>query len=55
MQSDELGDEQFRLTLLAMDNDGYQNITLLISRGYQRGSCRGAPSSTRPGAEHAKG
>ncbi|MGL6181137.1 MAG: PHP domain-containing protein, partial [Aestuariivirga sp.] len=37
VQSDELGDEQFRLTLLAMDNDGYQNITLLISRGYQRG------------------
>ena len=49
VQSDELGDEQFRLTLLAMDNDGYQNITLLISRGYQRGHVQGAPSSTRPG------
>ena len=29
VQSDELGDELFCLTLLSMDNDGYQNITLL--------------------------
>ncbi|MBW3775422.1 DNA polymerase III subunit alpha [Aeromonas veronii] len=56
VQSDELGDEQFRLTLLAMDNDGYQNITLLISRGYQRGHVQGRPvidKSWLP--EHAKG
>ena len=54
--SDELGDEQFRLTLLAMDNDGYQNITLLISRGYQRGHVQGRPVIDKSWlAEHAKG
>ncbi|GAA0856049.1 DNA polymerase III subunit alpha [Aliiglaciecola litoralis] len=37
VQSDELGDELFRLTLLAMDNQGYKNITLLISEAYLRG------------------
>ncbi|HHQ4505776.1 MULTISPECIES: DNA polymerase III subunit alpha [Aeromonas] len=56
VQSDELGDEQFRLTLLAMDNDGYQNITLLISRGYQRGHVQGRPVIDKAWlAEHAKG
>lgn len=56
VQSDELGDEQFRLTLLAMDNDGYQNITLLISRGYQRGHVQGRPVIDKIWlAEHAKG
>lgn len=56
VQSDELGDEQFRLTLLAMDNDGYQNITLLISRGYQRGHVQGLPVIDKSWlAEHAKG
>ncbi|MFQ2035550.1 DNA polymerase III subunit alpha [Aeromonas veronii] len=56
VQSDELGDEQFRLTLLAMDNDGYQNITLLISRGYQRGHVQGRPAIDKSWlAEHAKG
>ncbi|MGN5288969.1 DNA polymerase III subunit alpha [Aeromonas sp. 11P] len=56
VQSDELGDEQFRLTLLAMDNDGYQNITLLISRGYQRGHVQGRPVIDKGWlAEHAKG
>ncbi|MCS3766316.1 DNA polymerase-3 subunit alpha [Aeromonas hydrophila] len=56
VQSDELGDEQFRLTLLAMDNDGYQNITLLISRGYQRGHVQGRPVVDKAWlAEHAKG
>ncbi|MFM5314626.1 DNA polymerase III subunit alpha [Aeromonas veronii] len=56
VQSDELGDEQFRLTLLAMDNDGYQNITLLISRGYQRGHVQGRPIIDKSWlAEHAKG
>lgn len=56
VQSDELGDEQFRLTLLAMDNDGYQNITLLISRGYQRGHVQGRPVLDKAWlAEHAKG
>ncbi|WAG13523.1 DNA polymerase III subunit alpha [Aeromonas dhakensis] len=56
VQSDELGDEQFRLTLLAMDNDGYQNITLLISRGYQRGHVQGRPVIDKEWlVEHAKG
>ncbi|ENC6419809.1 DNA polymerase III subunit alpha [Aeromonas veronii] len=56
VQSDELGDEQFRLTLLAMDNDGYQNITLLISRGYQRGHVQGRPVIDKSWlAEHSKG
>ncbi|MFQ2287301.1 DNA polymerase III subunit alpha [Aeromonas dhakensis] len=56
VQSNELGDEQFRLTLLAMDNDGYQNITLLISRGYQRGHVQGRPVIDKEWlAEHAKG
>ncbi|WP_043808981.1 DNA polymerase III subunit alpha [Aeromonas taiwanensis] len=56
VQSDELGDEQFRITLLAMDNDGYQNITLLISRGYQRGHVQGRPVIDKAWlAEHAKG
>ncbi|HIC8798983.1 TPA: DNA polymerase III subunit alpha [Aeromonas veronii] len=56
VQSDELGDEQFRLILLAMDNDGYQNITLLISRGYQRGHVQGRPVIDKSWlAEHAKG
>ncbi|MDH0175799.1 DNA polymerase III subunit alpha [Aeromonas dhakensis] len=56
VQSSELGDEQFRLTLLAMDNDGYQNITLLISRGYQRGHVQGRPAIDKEWlVEHAKG
>ncbi len=56
VQSDELRDEQFRLTLLAMDNDGYQNITLLISRGYQRGHVQGRPVIDKAWlGEHAKG
>ncbi|WP_368230066.1 DNA polymerase III subunit alpha [Aeromonas sp. R10-1] len=56
VQSEELGDEQFRLTLLAMDNDGYQNITLLISRGYQRGHVQGRPVIDKAWlGEHAKG
>ncbi len=33
----ELPDEPFELTLLAKNNQGYQNITLLLSRAYQRG------------------
>ncbi|ATL91673.1 DNA polymerase III subunit alpha [Aeromonas sp. CU5] len=56
VQSDELGDELFRLTLLAMDNDGYQNITLLISHGYQRGHVQGRPVIDKAWlADHAKG
>jgi DNA polymerase-3 subunit alpha len=37
VQSEELEDTLFRLTLLAQSNIGYKNITLLISKAYQRG------------------
>ena len=37
VQSQELEDTLFRLTLLAQNNIGYKNITLLISKAYQRG------------------
>ncbi|GLS82711.1 DNA polymerase III subunit alpha [Paraferrimonas haliotis] len=41
--SDEIGDEVCRLTVLAMNNTGYQNLTLLISEAYQRGHVEGRP------------
>lgn len=37
VQSEHLPGTLFRLTLLAMDNQGYKNITLLISKAYLRG------------------
>lgn len=37
VQSDMLGDELAQLTVLAANNEGYQNLTLLISKAYQRG------------------
>src|SRR5471030_996539 len=37
VQSDMLGDELAELTILAADNAGYQNLTLLVSEAYQRG------------------
>ncbi|MCV2885004.1 DNA polymerase III subunit alpha [Aestuariibacter sp. AA17] len=37
VQSDALEEQLFRLTLLASSNEGYRNITLLISKAYQRG------------------
>jgi DNA polymerase-3 subunit alpha len=40
VQSDELDGALFRLTLLAIDNKGYKNITLLISKAYLRGSVK---------------
>ncbi|WP_199609284.1 DNA polymerase III subunit alpha [Flocculibacter collagenilyticus] len=43
VQSDELEGEQFRLTLLAMNNQGYKNITLLISKAYERGHVEHRP------------
>ena len=43
LQSDELGDELFRLTLLAMNNVGYQNITRIISAAYERGHVQHRP------------
>ena len=41
VQSELLEGEQFRLTALAMDNDGYKNITELISKAYLRGHVGG--------------
>ncbi len=38
VQSDEFGDELFRLVALCQNNEGYKNLTLLISKAYQRGS-----------------
>ncbi|ACA32318.1 DNA polymerase III subunit alpha [Histophilus somni] len=37
VKSDLLGDELFELTLLAKNNEGYHNITLLLSKAYERG------------------
>ncbi|MCL2896580.1 DNA polymerase III subunit alpha [Brenneria tiliae] len=45
--SEELGDELAHLTLLAMDNEGYQNLTLLISHAYQRGYGAEGPTIDR--------
>lgn len=41
VQGEFFEDEIFRLTLLAMDNAGYQNITMLISKAYKRGYVQG--------------
>ncbi len=37
VQSDLCREERFRLTLLAKNNEGYKNITLLLSKAYERG------------------
>lgn len=49
MQSEVLGDELAQLTVLASNNEGYQNLTLLISRAYQRGYGAAARSSIATG------
>ncbi|HIF9457961.1 TPA: DNA polymerase III subunit alpha [Photobacterium damselae] len=43
VQSEELGDEHFDLTILAANNEGYKNLTLLISEAYQRGHVQHQP------------
>ncbi|WP_105903491.1 DNA polymerase III subunit alpha [Vibrio gangliei] len=43
LQSPEFGDELTRLTILAKDNVGYKNLTLLISEAYQRGHVQHQP------------
>ncbi|HIF9101336.1 TPA: DNA polymerase III subunit alpha [Photobacterium damselae] len=43
VQSEELGDEIFDLTILAANNEGYKNLTLLISEAYQRGHVQHQP------------
>ncbi len=55
-KSNELGDELFRLTGLAMDNDGQQNLIQLISRGYERGHVQGRAVIDKEWlAEHSHG
>ncbi|WP_108652045.1 DNA polymerase III subunit alpha [Dongshaea marina] len=39
----EQGEEPYRLPVLAMDNQGYQNLTMLISKAYRRGHLQGRP------------
>ena len=56
VQSEELEDQLFRLTLLAHNNDGYQNITLLISKAYKRGYVHNRPVIDKEWlADHAGG
>ena len=41
VKSELLGDQQFRLTALAMNAEGYKNVTELISKAYLRGHVKG--------------
>ncbi|MFB6434831.1 MAG: DNA polymerase III subunit alpha [Candidatus Malihini olakiniferum] len=51
-----LDDELAQLTILAMDNEGYQNLTLLISHAYQRGYGSEGPTINRDDlVEYGKG
>ncbi len=43
LQSPEFGDELTKITILAKDNKGYNNLTLLISEAYQRGHVQHQP------------
>ncbi|MCW8346138.1 MULTISPECIES: DNA polymerase III subunit alpha [Vibrio] len=43
MQSDEFGDELTSITVLAINNTGYNNLTLLISKAYLRGHVQHQP------------
>ncbi|MBD1175446.1 DNA polymerase III subunit alpha [Vibrio cholerae] len=43
LQSEEFGDELTKLTLLAKNNVGYKNLTLLISKAYLRGHVQHQP------------
>ncbi|MBO0212687.1 DNA polymerase III subunit alpha [Vibrio sp. Vb2880] len=43
VRSEEFGDELTRLTVLAKDNVGYKNLTLLISDAYLRGHVQNQP------------
>ncbi|MGB2079697.1 MAG: DNA polymerase III subunit alpha, partial [Vibrio sp.] len=43
MQSPELGNELTRVTILAKNNIGYKNLTLLISKAYLRGHVQHQP------------
>ncbi|MBY6199309.1 DNA polymerase III subunit alpha [Vibrio hangzhouensis] len=43
VQSEEFGEELTRITVLAADNKGYNNLTLLISKAYLRGHIQHQP------------
>ncbi|MEF2482353.1 DNA polymerase III subunit alpha [Vibrio mimicus] len=43
LQSEEFGDELTKLTVLAKNNVGYKNLTLLISKAYLRGHVQHQP------------
>ncbi|MGL4225110.1 MAG: DNA polymerase III subunit alpha [Vibrio sp.] len=56
LQSQEFGDELTKLTLLAKDNLGYKNLTLLISKAYLRGHVQHQPVLDKAWlVEHAAG
>ncbi|GAB3022186.1 DNA polymerase III subunit alpha [Bowmanella dokdonensis] len=56
VRGEELEEQLFRLTLLAKNNEGYKNITLLISRAYQRGYLQDRPVIDKDWlAEHREG
>ncbi|PSW01705.1 DNA polymerase III subunit alpha [Photobacterium lipolyticum] len=56
VQSEELENELCDLTILAADNDGYQNLTMLISKAYQRGHVQHLPVIDKEWlAEHKQG
>ncbi|WP_114967664.1 DNA polymerase III subunit alpha [Vibrio cholerae] len=56
LQSEEFGDELTKLTLLAKNNVGYKNLTLLISKAYFRGHVQHQPVIDKAWlVEHAEG
>ncbi|HFG1876511.1 TPA: DNA polymerase III subunit alpha [Vibrio cholerae] len=56
LQSEELGDDLTKLTLLAKNNVGYKNLTLLISKAYLRGHVQHQPVIDKAWlVEHAEG
>ncbi len=56
VQSEEFGNELTRLTILAADNEGYKNLTLLISKAYLRGHIQHQPVIDKSWLiEHAQG
>ncbi|EEY98749.1 DNA polymerase III alpha subunit [Vibrio sp. RC586] len=56
LQSEEFGDELTKLTVLAKNNIGYKNLTLLISKAYLRGHVQHQPVLDKAWLmEHAEG
>ncbi|ENM3779733.1 DNA polymerase III subunit alpha [Vibrio paracholerae] len=56
LQSEEFGEELTKLTLLAKNNVGYKNLTLLISKAYLRGHVQHQPVIDKAWlVEHAEG